>query len=90
MASEQGLVIASILFILFWMWTLDEGHSSLLGYAMRSVVVVAYQILVIEYDRTSITVSEWIANFLVWSHWASAVTVFLFPDPRFKRKRIYA
>jgi hypothetical protein len=53
-------------------------------------VVVAYQILVIEYDRTSITVSEWIANFLVWSHWASAVTVFLFPDPRFKRKRIYA
>jgi len=85
--TEHQVGLVSIVFILLWFWTLDAATNSAGVYILRSIGVLYYQFLVMPYDRVSITIPEWIANFLVWSHWISMVTVFLFPDPRFQKKR---
>jgi hypothetical protein len=85
--SEHQLGLAAIGFILLWFWTLEESLNSLLAYVLRSIGVVCYQLLVMPHDNLVITIPEWIANFLVWTHWISLITVFLFPDPRFQKKR---
>jgi len=87
--TEKELSLAALVFCLLWIWTLDEATDSALAYILRSVGVLSYQLMVMPYDRVSITLPEWIANFLVWSHWISMVTVFLFPDPRFQKKRTH-
>ena len=85
--AQTWLPIAAIVFILLWFWSLEESLNSPLAYVLRSIGVVCYQLMIMPYDSMVITIPEWIANFLVWTHWISLVTVFLFPDPRFQKKR---
>lgn len=88
--TEKELAYLAVLFIVFWLWTLDESTDSLLGYLVRSVVVLGYQLTIMPYEGPAMSLAEWIANFLVWSHWFSAVSVFLYPDPRFQKKKTNA
>ena len=44
--SDQCLVIAAVIFIVFWFWTYEESKESVLAYAVRSGVVLYYQYLV--------------------------------------------
>ena len=87
--TEQQLAISAAAFIIFWLWTLEDSTYSLTAYLVRSAVILIYQFWVMGYDRVCISLAEWIANFMIWSHWISMVTVFIYPDPRFQRKRTY-
>lgn len=87
--TEQQLALSAAAFIIFWLWTLEDSTHSLAAYLVRSVVILAYQFWVMGYDSNYISLAEWIANFMIWSHWFSMVTVFIFPDPRFQKKRTH-
>jgi hypothetical protein len=84
--SDQCLVIAAVIFIVFWFWTYEESKESVLAYAVRSGVVLYYQYLVMANERPDIGLAEWAANCLVWLHWLGAIQMFLYPDPRYKKK----
>jgi hypothetical protein len=84
--TEQGLALFALAFVFFWIVTLDDALRCPYFYGLRSLLVLGYQLMTMEYDRLVITLPEWVANFLVWSHWISVVTVFLYPDPRFRRR----
>lgn len=84
--TEQGLALFALAFVFFWIVTLDDSLRCPYFYGFKSLIVLGYQLVTMEYDRLTITLPEWVANFLVWSHWISVVTVFLYPDPRFRRR----
>jgi hypothetical protein len=80
----------ALLFAFFWTVTLKASASSGAVYLLRSGVVLAYSLASMGFDRPVITVPEWAANAMVWSHWFSLINVFLFPDPRFQRRKANA
>jgi hypothetical protein len=77
----------ALAFCVFWLWTLNRSLISPSFYILRSVIVVAYSFLVMGNQSDSISVIEWLAQFMACSHWFSLVGVFAFPDPRFTRKK---
>jgi hypothetical protein len=84
--QEQLLWFTALMFGIFWTLTLQASLNSATIYIIRSVVVIGYSFMVMPYERPLITIAEWAANAMVWSHWFSMVNVFFFPDPRFQKR----
>jgi hypothetical protein len=80
-------VIASAVFIYFWLVTLAPATNSWKVYKYRTMVVAAYAVFTWADHHHPYSNWEWAASCLVWSHFVSFVTVFVYGDPRLKRHK---
>ena len=78
-------VHVAMVFVLYWVLTLQKALISYWAYVRRSCVIAAYTLLTSGDQRTFVSNAEWIAWGMVWCHWLGAVQLFLYPDPRFRR-----
>lgn len=75
------------LFCYFWLVTLVPATKSWEVYKYRTMVVVAYSVFTWADHHRAYTNWEWAASCLVWSHFISFVTIFVYGDPRLKRHK---
>ncbi len=87
MTQQPEPVLLALAFVFFWITTLELSINSAIIYVIRSIVVVGYTMVTMADEKEFVSLAEMTAQLMVCSHWMSLVTVFLFPDPRFRRRK---
>ncbi len=85
--SQPESTYLALAFCFFWVYTLQQGNVSAAFYVLRTIVVASYSVITWSNHSDYVTVAEFIAELMVWCHWVSLITVFVFPDPRFHSRR---
>lgn len=77
----------ALVFMCYWAITLVPATKSWAAYKKRTVVILIYALFSMADHHKVPSNFEWMADGLVWSHFISFVTIFVYGDPRLREHK---